>query len=175
MGDVTQSSPGLPCVSPCEDAATENILRSEQMASIEILRQAMDAKKLSIRDLASQSGIHKTRLGGILHRTPAKRSCATLLEYQRLLRTLGISLIQASVRIEASVHADESTRTLYELLAQLYVEIPPHVIAELDELNGIDTSIIRPEWSGPLTKAITRKLVDTSVGIQGRRDSLAQM
>lgn len=175
MGDFTLIHETSPTIAGGEQVLIDAHLQCEQMASIELVREAMGAKKLTIRDLAIRSGIHKSRLGAVLHGTPEKRSLVTLPEYQRILKTLGISLIQASVKIEASVHADENTRTLYELLARLYVQIPPQVIAALDELNGIDTSIIREDWSGPLTQAITKKLVDTILGIQGRRDALAQI
>lgn len=174
MKDITPIATGA-AHSAYDHMITDRHLQCEQTASIELVREAMGAEKLTIRDLAVYSGIKKTRLGAILHGTPTKRSPATLAEYQRILRTLGISMIQASVKIEASVHADESARRLYDLLAQLYVQLPPQVMAALDDLSGVDTSIIRTEWSGPLTQAITRKLVDTIVRIQDRRDSLEHL
>ena len=55
---------------------------------------------MGIRQMALRTNIKKSRLGVILHRDSAKRAPMTLPEFQSILRSLNIDLMQAIISVE---------------------------------------------------------------------------
>lgn len=145
---------------------------------IPLILQAMARQNTSQRALALKTGISKTRLALLLHRTPAKRSTMTLAEFQTILSCLDISLIQAIIEVE-TFHGLEWLRsgrydTLIRMLCDAFHGLPHQVVAALEELDGVDGTEVRKEWAGPLQNAVKKRLLDEISAVIDRRARFAQ-
>lgn len=138
----------------------------------------MAERGLHLRELAMKAGISKSRLGLLLHSDARKRPCISLVEFQKILAALDMSIIQAIISVEAStdlkvVH-DDRFATLLAMLSELFTGLPSMLIAALDEIEGIDGTEIRREWAVPLKEAMVEKLVKEVTQILARRAVLTQ-
>lgn len=145
---------------------------------IPLIQRAMAEKRMHIRELAMRTGISKSRLGLLLHRSAEKRPNMSLVEFRKILNALGISLMQAVISVEtdideAAVH-DERFATLLAMLSELFSELPARLIEALDEIHGIDGTEIRREWAVPLKEAMVEKLVKEVTSIMARRAVLTE-
>ncbi|WP_240502327.1 helix-turn-helix domain-containing protein [Sphingomonas panacis] len=143
-----------------------------------MIQQAMSGKGLHIRELATKTGISKSRLGLLLHSNATKRPNLSLVEFQKILNALDISIVQAIISVESaidqeSVH-DERFVTLLAMLSELFTGLPSMLIQALDEIDGIDGTEIRREWAVPLKEAVVEKLVKEVTNIMARRAVLTE-
>src|SRR3546814_11804526 len=67
---------------------------------IPLILESMAAQETAQRALAQKTGINKTRLGLLLHRDPAKRSVITQPELEKILHSLGTTILQPSPCLE---------------------------------------------------------------------------
>ncbi|WP_323810825.1 hypothetical protein [Sphingobium baderi] len=130
-----------------------------QTACINFLVETIDRERMTLRRLAMICGIQKSRLGLILHREGGKRTAPHLLEINRILMALGISPIKATVEIEASLCGETEYRSLYDLLAKFYVDLPESLKQAIREIQGLDGFIIRKEWSDALIIDVTKRFI----------------
>jgi transcriptional regulator with XRE-family HTH domain len=140
---------------------------------IPLIQRRMVERGLHIRELALKTGISKSRLGLLLHRNAAKRPNISLIEFQKILSALDISLMQAIISVETAIAEtavhDERFATLLSMLSELFSGLPARLIQALDEIEGIDGTEIRREWAVPLKEAMVEKLVKEVVSIMARR------
>ncbi|WP_257558490.1 hypothetical protein [Sphingobium sp. CFD-2] len=146
-------------------------VEQEQAVLIDWLLKEIERGSMTLRDLSFASGLHKTRLGYILHRDPVKRRVAQNPEILLVLKAMDLNPIEASVMIEASRYADESFNTLFGLLAHLYVALPRKIMNAIKEIHGLDGSLIRREWAEALATGIANRLKDVLMQCHMRRDA----
>ena len=120
-------------------------------AYVALIQHEMKARRLGLRRLELMTRINRARLGRILHRDPAKRHAMTLVEFQALLRALGIDPIEAIVIVELIENLensyDERFAKLAVMMSTLLRGLPQRVVAALSEVDGMDGSEIRTEWA----------------------------
>lgn len=140
---------------------------------IPLIQRTMTERGLHIRELALKTGISKSRLGLLLHRNAAKRPNISLVEFQKILNALDISLMQAIISVETAIAEtavhDERFATLLSMLSELFSGLPSRLIQALDDIEGIDGTEIRREWAVPLKEAMVEKLVKEVLSIMARR------
>lgn len=145
---------------------------------IPLIQRAMVERNVHIRELAAKSGISKSRLGLLLHSDVTKRPNLTLVEFQKILNALGISVIQAVISVESAIDQkvvhDERFATLLAMLSELFSGLPSMLIQALDEIDGIDGTEIRREWAVPLKEAVVEKLIKEVTNIMARRAVLTE-
>ncbi|EQB02082.1 hypothetical protein [Sphingobium baderi] len=141
-----------------------------QTACIDFLVDTIDREKVTLRKLAEICGLHKSRLGCILHRESDKRTTPQLLEIHRILIALGISPIKVTVEVEASLCPEAEYRSLYGLLARFYVGLPESIKQAIREIQGLDGSTISEEWSDGLILDVTKTLTTAALKSQARRN-----
>ena len=145
---------------------------------VPLMLQAMGDHAIGLRALALKTGIGKSRLGLLLHRNPAKRSAMTLVEFQRILDALDMDLIEAVVSIEILQAARREGvarhRRLVGMLCAMFRDLPANLIAELDEVDGIDGTEVRPEWAPVLQRAVIKRLVHEIAAVVSRRTTLSE-
>lgn len=146
----------------------------ELSACISFILETIDRRKLTLRALSSACGINKSRLGRILHRNPVARATPQLTEIHRIFRALEISLIEASVNVEARLCEQPEHRSLFKLLARFYADLPGSVMRGIKEIKGVDAFFFKEEWSDGLTAGVSKKIVDIALWTLARRDSLRE-
>lgn len=143
---------------------------------VPLMLQAMRERGIGLRSLSLQTGIHKSRLGLLLHREPAKRSVMALGEFQRILAALDLDVIEAAVTIEIMrvVDHDDLTRhrRLIAMLCTMFRELPLHVVQALQEVDGVDGTEARVEWAPVLQQAVIRRVVQEIAAVVTRRAAL---
>ncbi|AMK26052.1 hypothetical protein [Sphingobium sp. TKS] len=147
----------------------------ELRACISFILEIIDGRKLTLRALSLACGINKSRLGRILHRNPLQRRAPQLTEIHRIFRALGISLIEASVNVEARLCEEPEHRPLFKLLARFYVDLPRSIMQAIKEIHGVDGSFFKEEWSQSLTAGVTKKMMDTVLSMLARRNSFMEL
>ena len=150
-------------------------VEQDQAVLIDWIRAEIKRDKLTLRKLALVCGLNKTRLGYILHPDPCKRRVAQNAEILLILKAMGLNPIQASVMMEASHYSDETFTSLFDLLARLYVALPLLVMNAIKDIQGMDGSLIRPEWAEALAIGIAKKLKEVVMQCQLRRDLLTEL
>lgn len=150
-------------------------VEQDQAVLIDWIRAEIKRDKLTLRKLALVCGLNKTRLGYILHPDPCKRRVAQNAEILLILKAMGLNPIQASVMMEASHYSDETFTSLFDLLARLYVALPLLVMNAIKDIQGMDGSLIRPEWAEALAVANAKKLKEVVMQCQLRRDLLTEL
>ncbi|WP_340054604.1 hypothetical protein, partial [Pseudomonas sp. JAI120] len=122
--------------------------------------------------------IIKSSLGFLLYSDPIKRPNISLVEFQKILAAMGISIIQAIISVESQIDPDmlydERFTTLLLMLSELFSGLPSRLIQALDEIEGIDGTEIRREWATPLKEAVVEKLVKEVTRILARRAELTE-
>ncbi|MBZ6382937.1 MULTISPECIES: XRE family transcriptional regulator [Sphingomonadaceae] len=145
---------------------------------IPLIVRAMEAQDMGIRQMALRTNIKKSRLGVILHRDSAKRAPMTLPEFQSILRSLNIDLMQAIISVEMArdleLMGDERFATLVAMLSTLFNGLPHRLIEALRELEGMDGSEIRKEWGTYFQSAVIKKMVAEISRILQRRAVLEE-
>ena len=100
----------------------------------------------------------------------------TLDEFQIILRALEMNVIQAVVSVEAirdqRLLDSERYTAVIVMLCKMFAELPVPLIEAIDKIDGIDGSEVRPEWAGPLRKAVIKRLVYEIGKVAERRSSL---
>jgi transcriptional regulator with XRE-family HTH domain len=143
---------------------------------IGVIQRAMIDKDISLRALALKAGISKSRLGRILHQNPAERTPVTLIEFQALLRSLEIDIIQAIIRVEAirdqKILADERYVALISMLATLFKGLPSGLVEALAEIDGLDGSEVRKEWAPHLQGFVIKRMVYEVTRVMQRREQI---
>ena len=145
---------------------------------VPLIVRAMEAQDMGIRQMALRTSIKKSRLGVILHRDPTKRAPMTLPEFQAILRSLNIDLMQAIISVEMArdlqLMEDERFATLVAMLSTLFKGLPHRLIEALQELEGMDGSEIRKEWGTYFQSAVIKKMVAEISRILQRRAALEE-
>lgn len=145
---------------------------------IPLIVRAMEAQDMGIRQMALRANIKKSRLGVILHRDPHKRAPMTLPEFQAILRSLNIDLMQAIISVEMArdmeLMGDERFATLVAMLSTLFKGLPHRLIEALQDLEGMDGSEIRKEWGTYFQSAVIKRMVAEISKILQRRASLEE-
>jgi len=156
--------------------ASEQALDGGRPDYIPMISQAMIDSHLPLRALALKTGISKSRLGLLLHRDAAKRPNMSLVEFQTILNAVGLSVIQAVIRVETirdqALLRDERYATSFALLGSVFQDLPAKLIEALEELEGIDGSEIRQEWAEPLLAAVVERVVRAVTEVQARRAAM---
>ncbi len=136
----------------------------------------MDHDRVGIRSLALHSGIGKSRIGLLLHRDPSKRSAMQINELQAILRALDVELLDAVFCVETlrdeNIRYSDRYRTLISMLCALFRHLPASLIAALDDVTDLDGTEVRPEWAGPLERAVTKRIVHEINAVTNRRAML---
>lgn len=173
-GGSVKSSLATDAVSDSSDCLEDKEPRDYVM----MIRKAMAERGLHIRELSLRAGISKSRLGLLLHSDPRKRPNISLVEFQKILAAMGISIIQAIISVESQIDPDmlydERFTTLLLMLSELFSGLPSRLIQALDEIEGIDGTEIRREWATPLKEAVVEKLVKEVTRILARRAELTE-
>jgi hypothetical protein len=145
---------------------------------VPLIQRMMADRNIHFRELAQRSGIGRSRLGLLLHSDPSKRPDLTLREFQRILRGLDVSLIQAIISAASTLDQelihDERFATLLSMLAELFQGLPTMLIRALADIDGLDGTEIRRTWAAPLTEAVVEKLVREVTKLMARRDVLTE-
>lgn len=140
---------------------------------------AMKARKLSQRELGLKAGLTKSRIGLILHKVPDKRASMTFVEFQLLLRALGISHGEAIIAVElqeqADLAGDGRFQTSIKMLCDIFYGLPPALIGALAEIGGFDGSEIRKEWAPTLQTALIEAVLKQVDAVMHRRDKLTHL
>ncbi|MBV2149990.1 helix-turn-helix transcriptional regulator [Sphingobium sp. AS12] len=141
--------------------------------------RAMRADTVSIRCLSTRAGINKSRIGKLLHRDPKRRSSISFDELQRILAALDIDLLEAIICVETVRDLDllYSARyaTLIPMLCAMFRELPMHLIAALEEVDGVDGTEVRPEWAGVLQRSVIQRIIKGMSDTALRRAALAEL
>jgi hypothetical protein len=152
---------------------------SRQRDFIPLILEAMAEQSVGQRKLALRSGISKTRLGLLLHSDPGKRATMSLNEFQQILDSLGINIVQAIIAVETfrdqALFHDERFSTSLAMLTELFKGLPAMLVSALDEIEGMDGTEVRKEWAGPLRQAVIEKLVKEVTAVMARRTHLTQI
>ena len=145
----------------------------ERQAYVGLIIAAVADQHLSLRRLALRSGIPKSRLGVLLHRNPARRGALSLREFHQLLSALAIDPIEAFIRVETLRFLDpEDARRfapMIQMLCKMFHDLPKNLIGELETVEGIDGSEVRPEWAPSLQRAVIRRVVQEISAVAHRR------
>ena len=152
---------------------------SRQRDFIPLILEAMAEQSVGQRKLALRSGISKTRHGLLLHSDPGKRATMSLNEFQQILDSLGINIVQAIIAVETfrdqALFHDERFSTSLAMLTELFKGLPAMLVSALDEIEGMDGTEVRKEWAGPLRQAVIEKLVKEVTAVMARRTHLTQI
>jgi len=140
---------------------------------VDLVLRIMRIQRVSLRTLASLTGIGKSRLGLLLHRDPARRPSITFDELKALFVALEIDVFEAVICVEAFDDIDvldsPRHRAVIALLRVVFRYLPVELIAALEDLDHIDDSDVRPEWAAGLQRAVVRRLVNEITRIAAER------
>lgn len=146
---------------------------------VPLILEAMAEQNVGQRKLALKSGLSKTRLGLLLHSDRGKRATMSLIEFQQILDSLGINIVQAIIAVETfqdqALFHDERFSTSLAMLTELFKGLPGMLVSALDEIEGMDGTEVRKEWAGPLRQAVIEKLVKEVTAVMARREHLTQI
>lgn len=98
-------------------------------------------------------------------------------ELQAILRALDIELLDAVLCVETlhdeNIRYSERYRTLILMLCALFRHLPASLIAALEDITDLDGTEVRPEWAGPLQRAVTKRIVHEISAVTSRRAALS--
>ncbi|MDF0490475.1 XRE family transcriptional regulator [Sphingomonas sp. H39-1-10] len=132
--------------------------------------------------LSTRTGIAKTRLGLLLHgdpdrRTGKGRATMRLTEFRKILSALEIDPILAVILVETigdfELLYSERYARVVAMLCNMFRELPLNVIDELETLEGIDGTEVRPGWADVLRRAVVRRVVEEINATATRRATLS--
>lgn len=140
---------------------------------VELILRVMRFQRVTLRMLARQTGIGKSRLGLLLHSDPARRQPISLDEVKALFVVLGIDVFEAVICVEGFGEIDvldsPRHRAVIALLRVVFRYLPVELVAALEELDHIDGSDVRPEWAAGLQRAVVKRLVSEITRISAER------
>ena len=165
---------------PDENDSGEETPRIPFRDYIPYILQAMADQNVSVRKLALKTGIRRNRLSNLLRLDldPLTRESMTLVEFQTVLHVLDIGFIQAVLGVETlrdlSLIHDGRFATMMQMISEVFASLPITLVNALNEVEGMDGTEIRREWSTPLRDGVVDRVVREVVAIIERRARLNQ-
>lgn len=140
---------------------------------VDLILHIMRKQRVSLRTLARETGIGKSRLGLLLHNDPDRRTAINYVDLKVLFSVLDIDVFAAVICIEGfgSVRVLEFPRynAVMALLGAVFRELPLALMAALEDLDHIDGSDVRPEWATGIQRAVVKRLVSEITRIASER------
>lgn len=131
---------------------------------IELMRRAMRLQRVSLRELATRTGIGKSRLGLLLHPDSERRPEIALIETKIIFDALDIDVFCAVICVEVfgDIKVLDSPRhhSVISLLRIIYRWLPVEFVQTMAEYDHIDGTDVRPEWAVGLQRAFVRRVVN---------------
>lgn len=144
-------------------------------AYADLILVRMAEKGVSLRSLSTRCRIGKSRLGSLLHRNPLRRAAPSLSEYRAIIGSLDLSIFEAVICAEVIGREQWCVRRYapaIAMLSRLFRDLPAGMIAALAELDEMDGTEVRPEWSVALERAVVKRVVQEIGAIAARRAAL---
>lgn len=125
---------------------------------IDFILARMKDSDVSGRQIATLTGIRKSRISAILHSDAEKRSPVRMDEFEAILRVLNISHVEVTLAaelIDKTPHVGVGAiASVASMLSEVMNGLPIEVIEMLDGIGGIDHADVRKEHAVVVRKMI---------------------
>lgn len=129
---------------------------------------------ISRRQIATLTGIRRSKVHSILHSEPDKRGPMRIDEWHAILEVLKISRLEATFAIELietdSSLSVEEISSIAGLMTELYRGLPQELVDMMRHIHGLDHGDVRKEHGGTVRRLLIQFLTTHYQNLVDRRD-----
>ncbi|TVV76944.1 hypothetical protein [Sphingomonas solaris] len=148
--------------------------QSRSSGRVDFILARMSVRNLSRRQVASITGIGRTRLQTILHAEVDKRTPMRMDEFHMILEKLGIGQLEVAIAADVIDNQPdvtvETVSSVVSMLAELMRGLPRELIGMVYHIDGLEHSDVRPEHGGRMRELVVRSLASHYRNLADRRD-----
>lgn len=141
---------------------------------VDFMLAKMDADNVSVRQIAQETGIKRSRLHNVLHRDAAKRHAIRLDEQLLILGVLGVTQLEAALANElladVEVNNQKGITRIATMLSVLIHGLPAQIASVIDHIEGLEYDDVRKEHGLRLQATIVKIVRDQYTDIARRRE-----
>lgn len=155
------------------DAGPKQFAHRKPFSLADFILHRMHAERLTYRDLATRTGLRRSRMHYTLHRDCGKRRPLRLDEIHALLDALDITHLEATVAQEilsGDCVEPHGLDRLVGLIATIVTGLSSAIPDIVSDLDGLEWDDVRPEHGEFIQACIIRELTATYSRMIQRRD-----